>query len=513
MNCELDRTYIGTIERGEKSPTLNTIEKTAYALGITKSELFNFKIHNMTLEVFANTIKEYAQLVGFVHEKNGIWRKNINPPANEFEQEAYCGFIKEGQGPSGPYNDFSLCFMPEKACDTDIITACAIVLVVGTQQFMYDGNLAQSPYTRRRFLRLNNNSKAFYKSDFSNISDKLPELTTKLKQEHPHICQFDERFGPLVVAYEVYDINDDFTIDDVPFEIKKWICTYAEFRGWPTNDKQRNETVKVLSQLDSINSKKAISDDEIFDILSKDKYIILQGAPGTGKTYTALNIAKHFDKVHFTQFHAETSYSDFVYGIKPDTESNTLIYKDSPGVLYEAIKDAQTQDVLLIIDEINRANLSNVLGPVFYLFEKNTGDNRKYKIKIGDVEIDKLPEKLYVIGTMNTADKSLAVVDFALRRRFTWITLRPQILERADFRKDYFIDFEDIFMRHATDEELNLQPGQSYFIAENDNVMKNRLKYELMPLIKEYINEGFLRSAKDEFVNYFYNKIGELMYE
>ena len=468
----------------------------------------------MTLEVFANTIKKYAELVGFVDEKNGIWRHNITPPANEFEQNAYCGFIREGQERNGPYNDFSLCFMPEKADDSDNISACAIVLVVGTQQFMYDGNLAQSPYTRRRFLRLNDNLKAFYKSDFSNISDKLPELDTKLIQAHPHIRQFEGRFGPLVVAFEVLDINDDFTIDSVPFEIKKWICTYAEFRGWPTNANQRNEMVSVLSQLDSINSKKAISDKEIFDILSKDKYIILQGAPGTGKTYTALNIAKRFKIVHFTQFHAETSYSDFVYGIKPDTKSNTLIYKDSPGVLYDAIKDAENEDVLLIIDEINRANLSNVLGPVFYLFEKNTeDDNRNYIIKIGDIKIKRLPKKLHVIGTMNTADKSLAVVDFALRRRFTWITLRPQILERADFRKDYFLDFEDIFMRHATDEELNLQPGQSYFIAEDDKKMKNRLKYELMPLIKEYINEGFLRSAKDEFVNYFYNKIGELMYE
>ena len=149
-----------------------------------------------------------------------------------------------------------------------------------------------------------------------------------------------------------------------------------------------------------------------------------------------MNIAKNFNIVKFTQFHAETTYSDFVYGIKPDTESNTLIYKDAPGVLYEAIKEANKgNDVLLIIDEINRANLSNVLGPVFYLFEKNTGDNRKYKIKIGDIEIDKLPETLYVIGTMNTADKSLAVVDFALRRRFTWITLRPQVIDRNDFRK------------------------------------------------------------------------------
>ena len=469
----------------------------------------------MELDAFVGVIKEYAQSVGFVPEKNGIWRKDINRPSNEFENVAYCGFIREGQEPSGPYSDFSLCFMPEKTNDnTNSISACAIVLVVGTQQFMYDGAIAQSPFTRRRFLRLNSNSRVYYKSDFSNITDRLPELTTKLKKEHPCIRQFDDRFGPLVVTFEVVDIKNDFTVEDIPYEFKKWICAYAEFRGWPTNDAQRKEIVDVLDKLESINSKKLLTDDEIYNILKKDKYIILQGAPGTGKTYTALNIANRFNNVLFTQFHAETSYSDFVYGIKPDTKSNTLIYKDSPGVLYEAIDKAKDgAEVLLIVDEINRANLSNVLGPVFYLFEKNVGQNRNYKIKIGNLEIDKLPETLYVIGTMNTADKSLAVVDFALRRRFTWITLRPQVIDHKDFRKEEFLEFENMFMRHATDDELNLQPGQSYFIASDDEVMRQRLKYELMPLIKEYINEGFLPSAKDEFVNYFYNKIGELMYE
>ena len=472
----------------------------------------------MDLVAFVDVIKEYAQKVGFVSEKNGIWRRDINLSSNDFEAHAYCGFIREGQESSGPYSDFSLCFMPEKDYETNTISACAIVLIVGTQQFMYDGSLAQLPFTRRRFLRLNSNSKVYYKSDFSNITDLLPELTTKLKYDHPNIRQFDERFGPLVVAFEVVDIINDFTTENLPFDFKKWICAYAEFRGWPTNETQRQEVVGVLSQLDSINSKKVISDEEIYKSLLKNKFIILQGAPGTGKTLTALNIAERFKIVKFTQFHAETSYSDFVYGIRPDTESKTLVYKDSPGVLYEAIKDAldpnnNGKNVLLIIDEINRANLSNVLGPVFYLFEKNAGDNRNYKMKIGDIEIDKLPENLFVIGTMNTADKSLAIVDFALRRRFTWITLRPHIINRPDFRKDVFLEFENIFMRHATDEELNLQPGQSYFIASDDDSMKQRLKYELMPLIKEYINEGFLHSAKDEFVNYFYNKIGELMYE
>ena len=438
----------------------------------------------MDLKDFKNVIEKYAISVGFVNEKNGIIRNDLeNHSLEEFQKVAYLGFIREGQDKNGAYSDFSLCFMPERIDNTNDISACAIVLVIGTQNFLYDGALAQSPYTRRRFLRLNSNSRVYFKSDFSNYTDILPELNTKLKTEHPDIRQFDDRFGPLVVAFEVVDVKEDFTTENIPLEFKKWICAYAEFRGWPRNKDHRNEIKNVLDKLGSINSKKSLRDDEIYDILKKDKYIILQGAPGTGKTYTALNIAdikennsKVFNVVKFTQFHAETSYSDFVYGIKPDTtNSNTLIYKNSPGVLYEAIEAANNnkkEKVLLIIDEINRANLSNVLGPVFYLFEKNTGNNRNYKIKIGDIEIDKLPENLYVIGTMNTADKSLAVVDFALRRRFTWITLRPQVLNRNDFRKEEFLEFENMFMRHATDDELNLQPGQSYFIASNDADMK-----------------------------------------
>ena len=192
-----------------------------------------------------------------------------------------------------------------------------------------------------------------------------------------------------------------------------------------------------------------------------------------------------------------------------------MAYEPQEGVLYKAIKYAQentSKKVLLIIDEINRANLSNVLGPVFYLFEKNQ-TNHNYSFSIGDLSIERLPDNLFVIATMNTADRSLAVVDFALRRRFTWLTLKPHFLQIQEFQNEEFEDFDNIFQKYATDDELNLQPGHSYFIAKNENAMKERLKYELMPLIKEYLNEGYLVKAKDEFSNYFYNKLGILMYE
>ncbi|WP_223862515.1 AAA family ATPase, partial [Enterobacter hormaechei] len=102
-------------------------------------------------------------------------------------------------------------------------------------------------------------------------------------------------------------------------------------------------------------------------------------------------------------------------------------FKAKEGVLYQAIKYAnenEKEKILLIIDEINRANLSNVLGPVFYLFEYQSG-KRKVEISVGNMKLTHLPDNLHVIATMNTADRSLAVVDFALRRRFAWYTLRP----------------------------------------------------------------------------------------
>ena len=258
-------------------------------------------------------------------------------------------------------------------------------------------------------------------------------------------------------------------------------------------------------------------------MLDTRKYVILQGAPGTGKTYTALKIAENFDKVFFEQFHAETNYSDFVYGLEPDTTqtSSQLRFKTKEGVLYRTIKYAQEhrqERVLLIIDEINRANLSNVLGPVFYLFEYQSG-TRKVKTKVKDLELDKLPDNIKVIATMNTADRSLAVVDFALRRRFAWYTLRPHEIKVGEdkvFMKKAYNQFADIFFEYATDEELNLQPGQSYFIvkkANKDEEIKERMVYELMPLIKEYLAEGYLLKAKDSFCDLFLKETGRLMYE
>ena len=332
----------------------------------------------------------------------------------------------------------------------------------------------------------------------------------EIKENYPPLKKVIGTYKKVLPASQILDFSDETKDEENLRIIKQWIATYALIRNWA--NKTQMKTIKQFLPEDN---RESLETYQIEYILRHDKFVVLQGAPGTGKTYTALEVAKNYDIVHFEQFHAETTFSDFVYGIRPVLGVDKLLYEANEGVLYRAIKSAQddsNRKVLLIIDEINRANLSNVLGPVFYLFEKNQS-NHNYSIKIGDIELKALPENLFVIATMNTADRSLAVVDFALRRRFTWLTLKPHKIQSLDFQKNYFNDFDSLFQKYATDEELNLQPGQSYFIAKDENEMKTRLEFEIMPLMKEYFNEGYLLKAKDEFSNYFYNKLGVLMYE
>jgi hypothetical protein len=144
-------------------------------------------------------------------------------------------------------------------------------------------------------------------------------------------------------------------------------------------------------------------------------------------------------------------------------------------------------------------------------------------------KLTKLPENFSVIATMNTADRSLAVVDFALRRRFAWYSKTPKIIdgtskrlenvsvnkitEEEFFFKEDFAVIEEIFNWYASSPELNLQPGEGYFIANSEDEMKNRIRYEIFPLIKEYLQEGLLRNAKEEFNNYFTTRINQSLFE
>ena len=465
---------------------------------------------NEIIEYIEKKAKEFGAKNDNEYNKSYIKRNNTGTEALK-DNGAYFGFIHPEEQPSGPFHDFSLTIFPN-----DQEKSWLICLGIGSSGFKNDYELATYPGLRRMFVKLIDEN-GFCKSDFSDIETSLPKsITSNNKLEH-----IKKTLKTYTKVLPVCQIVDDPNSDKGKEIIDAFVAGYAKLRDWPTNKEHRNAIAKALSPFQNESDQDDIK--IITNLLEKRKFIVLQGAPGTGKTRAAKKIAEEMEAdVEFTQFHAETTYSDFVYGIRPNLNNDKLGYLGKNGALSNAIqnvKDNPDKKTILIIDEINRANLSNVLGPVFYLFEHKM-EKSNIEIELHpELKISKLPDNLYVIATMNTADRSLAVVDFALRRRFAWYDLLPKQIKKDDlsneekFYDDDFNKIQEIFNWYANSNELTLQPGQGYFIASNDNEIKNRIQYEIFPLIKEYLQEGLLSNAKEEFNSYFSSRINKSLFE
>ena len=178
---------------------------------------------------------------------------------------------------------------------------------------------------------------------------------------------------------------------------------------------------------------------DLKNLLLYKQNIILQGAPGVGKTFMAKRLAysilgeKQNDCVECVQFHQNYSYEDFIMGYKPADNG----FKLKTGIFYDFCKKAEQNSdkkYFFIIDEINRGNLSKIFGELLMLIEKDKR-GKKYAVKLAySNEMFCVPENLYIIGMMNTADRSLAIMDYALRRRFSFYSVEPA------FETDKFIN-------------------------------------------------------------------------
>jgi hypothetical protein len=466
----------------------------------------------MSIEEIRSFVRKEAERFGAkidpLNNKSFIERNNTGDEAMR-DNGAYFGLIHPDEDSVGPFHDFSLTVFP-----SNLKKPWLLCLGIGSNGFRTDYELATFPGIRRLFSKLID-TEGFCKTDFCDLESNLPKRISD-HNDLQHLKNTIKKYSKFLPVCQI--VRDPIS-EEGKKVISAFVAGYAKLRDWPTNGDHRNAISVALQPFLG----RAGDDDldNISSLLNERYFVVVQGPPGTGKTRIAKKIAEKMKaKTFFTQFHAEVSYSDFIYGIRPSVSGSDLNYTASIGIFCKAVDYAiknKNEKTILIIDEINRANLANVLGPVFYLFEPKM-DEGDLKIEIcPGLEVTSLPKNFFVIATMNTADRSLAVVDFALRRRFAWYTLKPKLIDKEHvvsdlFYRDDFLKIQEIFEWYASSSELAIQPGQGYFIASSEEEMANRIRYEIYPLIREYLEEGLLSSAKEEFDSYFVNRIKKSLY-
>lgn len=332
-----------------------------------------------------------------------------------------------------------------------------------------------------------NDGKNFYFEKLEGLETPIDYATLKSCPELERMEYFSNPQGSLFrLTKGEYDFIMDLIREANPAKHKETVEAYSK-------DKFLEEVYMTGERFDTLVS-----------LLKNKQNIILQGAPGVGKTFTARRLAyavmkeKDDSRIEFVQFHQNYSYEDFIMGYRPKGDGFEL----QKGIFYRFCQKAANmpnKPFFFIIDEINRGNLSKIFGELLMLIEK---DYRGMKVTLAYNGMPfSVPKNLYIIGMMNTADRSLAMIDYALRRRFSFFEMEPgfnsegfKAYQKA-FDNDTFNTLieriKELNKEIAADSSLGkgFCIGHSYFCGREectDEWMMEVVEYDIIPMLREY---------------------------
>lgn len=351
----------------------------------------------------------------------------------------------------------------------------------------------------------------------SNPVKKIVALA-KITQANDGESIYFEKTEGLVAPIEYQVLKDSSELEKMEFFVQPngslFKLTKGEFDFIMDIVREENPLQKTdviiqkYTKQDFLN--KVYMTEERYDVLAallrNKKNVILQGAPGVGKTFTAKKLAYAMmgavddSRIEMVQFHQNYSYEDFIIGYRPDGAD----FKLTDGIFYRFCQIAANhpdKEYFFIIDEINRGNMSKIFGELLMLIEK---DYRGTKATLAYSGMPfSVPENLYIIGMMNTADRSLAMIDYALRRRFSFFEMEPGFNSEGftNYQKafgnetfDTLIDQIKVLNKEiAEDKSLGrgFQIGHSYFCGReekgvDDEWMRSVVEFDILPMLSEY---------------------------
>jgi 5-methylcytosine-specific restriction protein B len=466
---------------------------------------------------FSDAFRErYTKVPDIESRSNGERRFQLRVNSHiEAGATPFAALVAPDQPPSGPYGGMSLVFFPPDQADEGSEPApCLVGMVVGTHGMAPDDLILGKPGHARKCAAIAQWQRAtgvlrtaWAKQDPTRTDLKLPDVIRKGLSVWQGAL---DEYGQLL--YVILEPPRSQERADSRAALRDCLAALCDLffdeRGIEPKAAHARDAHRLRDQwLDHLLP--GVDESRIADLLGYRRFVVVEGPPGTGKTRLAYEVlrTRYAGCGRVIQFHPGTTYESFVGGLGPRTGSGGgLAFEPVPGHLMQACEAARSDPGrrhLLVIDEINRADLSKVLGEAILLFEPGESD-RSVRLAydfagIGDSL--SLPPNLDVLGTMNSADRSIAILDVAVRRRFAFVPLYPQrsVVEQHGGARmnEAFTALLRLFVEHAGPEAMSLMPGHSYFLAPDDRA-DAALQTQLRPLLDEYLAQGYVAGFAHE---------------